>query len=513
MTWNDALATAALATLFALPAALDAQQTARPAVPDPLSAIDWLEQAAPAPRADEPPVAGQVTIPSVEVTPLDAATAGAVGLLPPSVTGLPADLWRSSDAADLTALWRRVSTQPPPAIQALYHTLLLAEADPPQGDSGAYLRTRVAILRRFGAVEPALELMTRAGPERAALFGEWFDLSLLIGNEVEACTALRDAPTLLNDDAAQIYCTALTGDWRTALLLYDTRLALGSLGAERAALLDHFLDPEMSDGAAPPAPMTQPTALDFRLFEAIGTPLATRDLPAAFAMADLRGTVGWKAEIEAAERLTRLGALGANRLMGLYTRQSPSASGGVWDRAQAVQDLDAALEDGAPGAIGAALTAAWDLMREVGLELPFAEMFAARLDEAELTGDAQVLAFRIALLTSEYEAVAASPPPGPAARALAALAQGRADAALADGAAEQVIAGAFAAPPQAPPEHAELIRRGKLGEAILSAALQFDRADGDPRQMADALGTLRAVGLEDTARRAALQALILEQAQ
>ncbi|HEY9039809.1 MAG TPA: hypothetical protein VIN05_12805 [Roseovarius sp.] len=507
MTRTEAALAAALLLATGLPA--HAQQIGQ----RPLSAIDWLDQIpttpAPIPDPAEPPVAGHAGVPDIEVTPLGEATTGAVGLLPPSVTGLPADMWAASDAADLSALWAKAGTQPPAAIQALYHTLLLAEAEPPRGDADAYLRTRIGVLRRFGAVEPAFELLARAGPLRPALFADWFDLSLLHGAEAEACSDLRAAPGLLDDDAAQIYCTALTGDWPTAALLFDTGRALGSWNGPRAALLEQFLDPEMAETSAPPPPVDTLTPLDFRLFEAIGSPLPTRGLPVAYAMADLRGTVGWKAEIEAAERLTRSGALAAGRLMGLYTRQRPAASGGVWDRVAAVQDLDAALEANAPEQIGPALQTAWQRMAEEGLEIPFAQIFGAPLAAANLTGKARALTYHVALLTAEYETAAAGPPPGDEAQFLAGLAQGRPDAALAAEGAGQIIAAAFTQPPQAAPDHALLIRQGKLGEAVLSAALQFDRASGDPGEMAAALGTLRAVGLEDTARRAALQALIL----
>ncbi len=456
-------------------------------------------------------MAGYAGIPEIEVTPLGDATTGAVGLLPPSVTGLPADMWAASDSADLAALWRKASGQPPAAIQALYHTLLLAEAEPPRGDADAYLRTRITVLRSFGAVEPAFELLARAGPLRRALFADWFDLSLLHGAEAEVCADLRAAPGLLDDDAAQIYCTALTGDWRTAVLLFDTGRALGAWNGPRSDLIEQFLDPEMSETAEPPTPPEKPTPLDFRLFEAIGSPLPTRSLPVAYAMADLRGTVGWKAEIEAAERLTRSGALAPGRLMGLYTRQRPSASGGVWDRAAAIQDLEAALDKAAAAQVGTALQDAWQRMRDEGLEMAFAQIFGARLSAADLTGEARALAYRIALLTPDYEAAAATPPAGDEAQFLAGLAQGRPDPALAVTGAGRMIAAAFAQPPQPSPDHAILIDQGMLGQAVLSAALQFDLASGDSGEMAAALGTLRSVGLEDTARRAALQALILGQ--
>ncbi len=501
---------AAAIALALMPGAALAQQSERP-----LSAIEWLDQAdgpqsVPGrPALSEPPVAGQVSIPSVEMTQLADATSGAVGLLPPSVTGLPPSLWSGSDAAGLAALWRGAGQQPPPAIAALYHILLLAEAEPPTGAEGAYLRTRVGMLRRFGAVEPALELLARAGKDTPETFPAWFDLALLSGSESEACSALQGTPGLMPDDGARIYCATLTGDWATAALMYDTGAALGTLKGTVAAVLGQFLDPEMAEEVEPPIPSAVPSPLEFRLFEAIGAPLQTRSLPVAFAMADLRGTIGWKAEIEAAERLTRAGALAPGRLMGLYTRQDASASGGVWDRVSAVQDLDAALARGAADAAGAALDEAWPLMRAEGLEVPFAQLFAGRLGAGAVPTRLRTLVFRLGMLTPDYEAAAASAPGTAEAQFLASLARGRPDAALADSPAASMIAAAFDQPPEAAPEHADLIRQGRLGEAILSAALQFDRADGDPGEMAGALRTLRSVGLEDMARRAALQALIL----
>src|SRR5690606_27127264 len=144
----------------------------------------------------------------------------------------------------------------------------------------------------------------------------------------------------------------------------------------QSALLELFLDPELAESAPVPPPSAAPSPLEFRLFEAIGAPLSTRGLPLAYAMADLRGTVGWKAEIEAAERLTSAGALAPQRLMGLYTRQSPAASGGVWDRAKAIQTLDSALAAGDGAGSAAALQEAWSQMRSAGLEVPFAHLFA-----------------------------------------------------------------------------------------------------------------------------------------
>ena len=93
------------------------------------------------------------------------------------------------------------------------------------------------------------------------------------------------------------------------------------------------------------------TPLIFRMREAIGEPLPTPPLPRAFANADLRPITGWKPQIEAAERLAVSGAIDENRLLGLYTERLPAASGGVWERVDAMQEFDAAYRADDPGAI------------------------------------------------------------------------------------------------------------------------------------------------------------------
>ncbi|MEH6361727.1 MAG: hypothetical protein V7761_13480, partial [Amylibacter sp.] len=97
-----------------------------------------------------------------------------------SSTGLPTSLWRSSSTNDLIRLFSDHSREPLPAIQALYYTLLMAEADAPNDApvNGVFLKARTQTLKDFGAVEPALALIERAGPSTIHLFDQWFDLAL-----------------------------------------------------------------------------------------------------------------------------------------------------------------------------------------------------------------------------------------------------------------------------------------------------------------------------------------------
>jgi len=491
------------------------------AAQQPLSAIDWLDKQNSVPLAeprlsteDEPPVTATANIPGVEVTPLGEAQPDSVGLLPTATTGLPRSMWRASAASDVIAHLGKAKPDTLPAVQALIYTLLLAEADAPVAatNNAVFLRARVHTLVRFGAVDPARALLERAGPTQKGLFDLWLNLTLLTGDEDKACALLREKPALSPDYAARIFCTARAGDWSTAALTYDTAVAIGTLNGPIATLLAQFLDPEMIDSGPQLAPPAEPTPLVFRLYEANGAPLPTIRLPRAFAMADLRGTSGWRAELEAAERLARTGALPATRLLGLYTDRSPAASGGIWDRVRAVQRFDKALFSRNAAQVADTLPDAWTAAKERGLAVPFAQLFADALMELDLPDPIRPLAFRIALLSPDYEIASTRYPPASAFESLlSGLAKGEPDSTMAKTPLEAAIVAGFTAN-AASDQHATLIEQGKLGEAILLAAIQLGGGRvGRERDVSESIATLRAVGLEDTARRAALQLLILVQ--
>ncbi|WP_322865753.1 hypothetical protein U5922_005835 [Aquicoccus sp. G2-2] len=367
-------------------------------------------------------------------------------------------------------------------------------------------------LMALGAVEPAQALMQRAGPDKPGLFALWFDLSLLSGTEQDACNLLTQKPFLSDDTATRIFCLARTGDWSAAALTLDTARALKLMNPTEEHLVSLFIDPELIESDVELAPPANITPLVFRLFEAAGTPLPTANLPRAFAMADLRDTVGWKAELEAAERLSRTGALSENRLVKLYTARQPAASGGIWDRVEAIQRFDTAMQSGDPGAVAAALPRAWDAMQSVHLEVPFARFYAKGLTRLPLTGEAHRLAFAVGLLSPDYEAVATKlTPEDDEERFLAALARGAPQEAVTRDPLARAIAKAFETP-SVPDEVQRLIESGKLGEAILATMTLFSSGvEGNFNDLTDALRGFRAIGLEDTARRASLQLMLLNQ--
>lgn len=399
-----------------------------------------------------------------------------------------------------------------PAIQDFLKVLMLAEADPPlgAGPDGALFVARVDKLLDLGALEQAKSLIEAAEPDTAPLFRRWFDVALLTGTEDAACKVVKSTPSIAPTYSARIFCLARNGDWNAAALTLNTHRALGDITDQEDALIARFLDPELFEGEPPLDPPERVSPLMFRMHEAVGEPLITSKLPLAFAHADLRTTTAWKSQIEAAERLARHGAVSENVLQRVYTARTPAASGGIWDRADAIQKFDRAMQAGDAEQIARTLPAAWDAVKRARAEVPFAQLYAASLQDTALSDPAADIAFEVGLLSPNYETVALNSPDQN--EFLAALARGVPQEVLVTTPRELAIQAAFNGAP--PPEVLNgLVDDGKLGEALLRAIAIFHEGyAGDARSLTDALALFRLVGLEDVARRASLQLLILDRA-
>lgn len=481
----------------------------------PLSVIDWLDRNAPTPAVQarpltrEPAVAPSGNVPAITVAPLDGPAARRVGLAPASITGLPDTLWTGSDGVELAEAIRDTKSIRLPAAQSLFYTLLLAEALPPSVHDETFNLARVDALLQMGALDPALALLEQIGPESsAAVFARYFDASLLAGTEDAACAKVMTKPSLAPGYAARVFCTARAGDWDTAVLLLGTARALDSMNAAQADMLERFLDPDLFEDEADLPTPSKPDPLAFRVYESIGTPVATALWPRIYANADLREIAGWRSQLLAVERLAQTGAVADNRLLGIYTDRQPAASGGLWDRVRAVQRFETALDSNSTEAVAKTLPAAWREMQAAGLAVHFANLFGDRLPV--LTDrTAGAAAFETTLLSPAYE-LAATKYPEAAARAplLVALAQGDTTDAQPNGPMEKALADAFS---DATPDATliGLARTGKLGRALLGALeLVNEGSKGDPGALRQGLATLRALGLEDNARRAALQIML-----
>jgi hypothetical protein len=407
-------------------------------------------------------------------------------VLPGSLTGLAPGLWSGSDTATLAALIRDERPDPLPALRDLMQTLLLAEqAPPPDADGqGAFLLARIDKLLDMGALEAAAALVQAAAPPTPDVFRRGFDIALLLGTEDAACAEQRATPAIAPTFPARIFCLARGGDWQAAELTLHTARALGQIGPEDEALLERFLTPELFEGEPPLPPPERLSPLVLRMLEAIGEPVSSTSLPLAFAHGDLTPATGWKARLEAAERLARVGAITPGQLFETYAERMPAASGGVWA-----------------------------VLAERELEVPLAEVHGAALAALGLDGAAGALAFRIALLAPGYEAAALARSPADADEGfLIGIARGQVSAPPPPDGMARAIAPVFGGRmPVLPAPLQGLLDQGRSGEAALVA---IDRITtgvlGELRGVTEGLTLLRRLGMEGAARKAALQLMLLE---
>lgn len=464
------------------------------------------------------PIAPQTdiqTIPLSEVTtqPLDAPSLDSVGLYPAARIGLPRMFWGPTPVDDLRAMIDAIALDTLPTALQLSRRVLLAEFASPDAatvlETGNLLTARIDTLIRMGALEEASQLIDAASQTHAALNARAFDIALLLGEEDRACASMTGQISAQDMAAAQVFCLARTGQWQAALAALGVSQSLNMITPHEGALLSRFLEEEEQD-----IPMAQPatiTPLGWRIMEALGDPVTTSGLPVAFAYADLRGTSGWRAQLDAAERLTRAGVFQPNRLLGLYTQRRPAASGGVWERVRMVQRLDRALNARDQDGISEALGAAWPVFAAVELERAFAQMFAERLGQLTLSPSSDQIVWKVLLLAQENFAKASElASDDPLGQFVTALAHQGALPELQRPAMAAAIAAAFQDAPL-PDEVQAQLDAGELGLVLLGALEQIAHASaGDSHAAQTGLSVLRALGLDSDARQIAIELLLLD---
>ncbi|PZQ47946.1 MAG: hypothetical protein DI556_15730 [Rhodovulum sulfidophilum] len=494
---------------------------------EPRSAIPWLSESIVS-TAARPPARGDAPVnpedpEAITVVPLGAVSRDAVGLLTPAQTGFPRDLWGDHPVGEARDLVLAEGGAGVPAAIGLFRELLLAEADPPPGSDGdsALLIARIDRLLGMGALDEAEALIEAAGPDSPELFRRWFDIGLLLDRAQPACEALKANPALSPTLPARVFCLARGGDWSAAEITLTLGREVGSIPEDQERLLARFLDPVLFEGEEDPAPPDPLTPLDFLLREAVGLPRPPGQLPLAFLRGDLDEHAPMRPRIEASERLWLAGALPSPELIEAYRAGDPAASGGIWDRARAVQDLDAALAAGYATKVATALVAADDALSARGLRVALAESYADALrviNPAVLPGPARERLAELLLLTDTPGAArGVAEGLDPRLGALVDLAEGRAPepgaapVSRVSDRARAVVAGLTETRPADDREAAleKTARDGAVGVAILGALdLLAAGAETDPPSLRAGLFALRAAGEAPKARQIALQTLL-----
>lgn len=530
MAWGQILLTAILLAFWPITPAFAEELP-------PLSAIDWLSNSVTTVDGSQGGGALGTQVlaaPLIAVTRLEFYKHDGLGLLPPRITGLPQYLWGSGFSSDIKNLIAQVKKPNLPAAQSFFIQLLLAETSAPHDSTGeaTLLTARIDRLLEMGALEQAEGLINLVPVKSPALFRRSFDMALLTGHEEMACQTMRAAPMLAPTYMARIFCLARDGDWAAAAITLRASQGLGLLSAEQDAILNRFLDADLTDLDLPLSTPSRPSPLIWRLFEAIGEPLATQSLPLAFAHADLRIQSGYKAQLEAAERLAKAGVLSPNLLLGLYSDGAPATSGGVWDRVAAFQKFESAITNKNTDEIAQQLPIFWSQMKIAGLEVPFANIYARRLASFTLPEPTATLAFHVMLLSdaaaqiaqlripqSEFEALLIAIATGTINQDPFLLEQPsflpkKTPATVSETQSltifQKAVGGAFSRPILTD-DLQSLVDQSRTGEAILRALdLIYRGANGDSAALRTGISLFYLIGQQDTARQIALQALLLE---
>ena len=475
----------------------------------PLSAIDWLSKENSKFQKsliDEKNTETENTN-DIKVSTLASNEYQAIGLLPIYVTGIPTTIWRNSSFDDLVYSFKTMPIFKYSPIQELVYSLLLAEARPPLNEPAryAFLEARLNKLLNYGAVDPAIALIERASPLPERMIPLLFDISLLSSNNFPICDPIFQNTKNRDLQAELIYCYARKGDWLTAHLILKTGEVLEDLNVREVSLLDRYLEVDFNvdlNALLPPPELITP--LEYRLYEAIGEPIPAEYLPIQYSQSDLSGENGWRAQVIAAERLSLTGAIPENQILGIYTSNNPGVSGGMWERVKVVQDLDLALEHEED--FEYYFQNAWRVFKKTDQLTVFAKLFGLRVFEKNLSVKSKEIAANLLLLTNNFRLTKGY---WNSSDIRFGLTTGDFSQVKASNEIEKIILKVFTEPSM-PFLVEQKLNQGKLGEVILNALLQFETGiDGNLKDFSESLSTLNLIGLDNTARRAALTHLVV----
>lgn len=440
------------------------------------------------------------------VTPLADISSNAVGLVSASNAGLPPNFWADTSAALISQLIQSQNHHKIPEARAFLNRLIVTELIPPRqdGTNVDMILARIDWLMANGAVDAADALMTKAGVRHPDMFKRWFDAKLMLDHPQQACQPLKTNPSLGTDLATKVYCLAQNADWFSAELTLVSGRNLGAIDADMADLLSIFLEPELMEETKARPVKNAADPLEFAIREALALPRPTSGITLAQAHIDLDDAAGWLAQLRAGEDLARVGAIPAQYLQALYTRNAKaSASGGVWERVKAGAKLNRAIADGDPKATCTALRAAWHEMRSAQLLHVFSALYATPLASMELPNECHELQTNTVLLHPNYgtllfdimELI-------PETDILRSIASENFETAKSQSEIETAIIDAFAQ---------ERITLINPAQTILSALKDIKTGiESDPRRIHHAIATLLDAGFTAEAQRMALQFVILE---
>lgn len=492
----------------------------------PLSAIDWLSESIKDPpefqvAPDSEPLV-PLTFQDITIeTNLSPVSPDAVGLLAPYLTGFSADLWGDMRAAEIADLLTSHPNTGVPEAKNVFRRILLAQTNPAPDDiqNGLVLQARIDRLYEIGALDAAEALVALDTTLNPELFTKMFDIAILTQRTTKTCDILKAAPALSDDLSTRVYCLARSGDWNAAAITLSLGASIEAIDPAREEMLIRFLDPELFEGEADPTAPNPLTAMDFTLREAVFLPRPSGLLPLPYLYRDIGNRAPQRARMEASERLVVAGSMPSNLLFTAYRDGDAASSGGIWGRANSIQDLDAALSQGDATGITRKIIEATQAFAPIGLWVAMADEYAKPLATLEYSSEYESIRSLVVelLLLSDTSSAAWLDFEKLNIRqrlALAIVHEEQPVFAANDTLVNAIANGLWGGRPDSPTAKRLLnkVDNGQQGQAILSAlGLLSDGAMSDPEGIRTGLYVLSAAGQAQAAERIAVQILLLPQ--
>lgn len=436
-----------------------------------------------------------------------------VGLIPSSVSGFPKQLWKGSTTSAITDQISRMGTNLVPEALELLYVILLAESDPPIDSlgEGKLFLVRIDKLLELGALDHANVLMDRAGRSVRKFFQRRFNIALLTNNETQICQEiLRDIsiqPTL----AQRIYCLVRLGEWETASVAFKVAQALGEFSPLEEQIILIYLYPELTFKTSG-FTIDELSPLHFRMLVDSGYSYSFQNMNNTLGYYQKNSNSPWKTRIGAHESLVQSIALPFETLLVTYAENKPPASGGVWDRVNAIQSLEEAIYFDREDDINKFFHEAFKLMLQAGLEVEFSKYFVPRIINHLLEygkipprhfipvilSDLSINQRDLLVPTNRNEAFYID------------LKFGRLNEAIPNSALQESILEGLKI--FKPGDKVELNSRSNINGLALLETLDIlqDITQTPPHEIGTALETLSRFGLKDEAREIALQILLIE---
>jgi hypothetical protein len=284
----------------------------------------------PPPAAAEAPAAAPPTDESIVATPLAPPDPAWTGVLTEADRPLPANLWQGTSRPLVVTLLPQLAPTASPEWQDLSRRLLLSSATAPQGqdppDRPSLAALRVERLEALGEIVGALAVLDTLPPTMRGgddLDRDHVELSFAMNDAAGGCRDVKESIARHQGvwwDRALIACQALAGD--------QAKAALGlALLREQKAPADPTFDALIDAVGGRPTKLEKlpdPSPIRVALVAAAKLPLpadavAAADLPALRAWAG-NDAVPPLQRLAAAERAALLGALAPKALAELYAK-------------------------------------------------------------------------------------------------------------------------------------------------------------------------------------------------